>query len=48
MDQLCLVREDRNGLLQVDFDKPQRAVTPGQHVVFYDGDHCLGGAIIER
>ena len=32
--------------LEVRFDSPQRAVTPGQSVVLYDGDTCLGGAVI--
>ncbi len=34
--------------LNVAFDEPQRAVTPGQSIVFYDGEACLGGAIIDQ
>ena len=34
--------------IEVGFAEPQWAVTPGQSVVFYDGDVCLGGAIIDR
>jgi tRNA-specific 2-thiouridylase len=30
----------------VDFREPQRAVTPGQSVVLYDAEVCLGGAVI--
>jgi tRNA-specific 2-thiouridylase len=37
-----------NSRLRVVFDEPQRAITPGQATVFYDGDLVLGGAWIER
>lgn len=33
--------------IRFDFDQPQKSVTPGQSVVFYDGDIVLGGAVIE-
>jgi len=35
------------GRVRVEFGKPQRAVTPGQAVVFYDGDTVVGGGIID-
>jgi tRNA-specific 2-thiouridylase len=46
-DQACSLSlsGDRH---RVRFDQPQRAVTPGQSVVFYDGERCLGGGVIER
>lgn len=45
-DEACevTVRDDRT--LEVRFARPQRAVTPGQSLVLYDGDVCLGGAVI--
>jgi tRNA-specific 2-thiouridylase len=36
-----------NGKINVFFETPQKAVTPGQSVVFYDDDVCLGGGIID-
>lgn len=38
---------DLKGMIKVAFSEPQKAVTPGQAVVFYDGEVCLGGATIE-
>jgi len=36
-----------DGRVQVDFAEPIRAITPGQAVVFYDGEECLGGGTID-
>ena len=47
-DQGCVVTPWGANGLEVVFDAPQRAVTPGQFVVFYQGDECLGGATIEQ
>ena len=45
-DQACEVRVRDDGALDVRFAQPQRAVTPGQSLVLYLGDECLGGAVI--
>ena len=37
-----------DGGLRVVFDQSQRAITPGQAVVLYDGDVVLGGGTIEK
>ncbi len=43
----CEVTPLGNGKIKAVFDEPQRAITPGQSVVFYDGDVLVGGGIIE-
>lgn len=36
------------GRVKIEFEKPKRAITPGQSVVFYEGDDLVGGAIIDE
>jgi tRNA-specific 2-thiouridylase len=46
-DQDCRIAAIDPAGMELEFDLPQRAVTPGQSVVLYDGEACLGGGIID-
>ena len=45
-EQSATVYPEENGFARVEFDEPQRAITPGQAVVLYDGDTVVGGGTI--
>jgi len=47
-DVPCEVSAHEPGCLRIVFPNPQRAATPGQSVVFYDGEITLGGGIIRQ
>ena len=47
-EQPCTAWQTGEDALRLTFDSPQRAITPGQTVVLYDGDTVVGGAVITR
>lgn len=47
-DQPCVIESMEEGIIAVRFLVPQRAITVQQSIVFYDGQSCLGGAIIKQ
>lgn len=47
-DQACSVVKTDGSSITVEFEQPQRAVTPGQALVFYSNRRCLGGATIHH
>ncbi|OUO94485.1 tRNA 2-thiouridine(34) synthase MnmA [Cloacibacillus sp. An23] len=46
-EQPATVEQISENKIRIEFDEPQRAITPGQSVVFYDGDYVVGGGVID-
>jgi tRNA-uridine 2-sulfurtransferase len=47
-DVPCTIFDDGGDRVRVEFDSPQKAITPRQSMVLYDGEICLGGGFIEK
>ena len=45
--QGCRIERLSDGRIRVRFDEPQRALSPGQYCVLYEGERCLGGGEID-
>lgn len=46
-EQPATVEQISEDKIRIEFDEPQRAITPGQSVVFYDGEYVVGGGVID-
>jgi tRNA-specific 2-thiouridylase len=46
-DASCRITDLNKNEISVKFDEARFAIAPGQSIVFYDGDVCLGGAVID-
>lgn len=44
----CVIKPEKDGLVECRFNNPQRAMTPGQAAVFYKDDYVVGGGVIEK
>jgi len=44
----CTIKIFKSNKIKITFDKPQRAITPGQSIVFYRDKEAIGGAVIEK